>query len=473
MKRIAAILSFLVPLLVWILPAFAGLLLTAVLTTPAQAQYTDKQAMQDLGGPEEFARRRHALAEQMKDGALLMFARQIAPEADHYREDNDFYYLTGIADPGAAFLMDAKSGRTVLFEPAQAARKKQVYGPNVLSLTKDEQAQLGFHLVLPITDIDTILAVTLNSTTTLWLRLDYPDKADGARPETGRDHADEYSSPYHPGLAFDRNVIEQLRERYPQASMRDIAPALDAMRNIKTPQEINVLRRNGKLSAEAMRDAIAHAKQGMFEYQLEARARFIYGNGGAQGVAYPAIVSTGDSLNTWHYFNNRKQIPANALVVFDYGADLDHETMDITRTFNISGKFTPEQARWYKVDLEAQKAVIAMLTTAHTYEEAADAGLAIYKREGIEKQWFGFPGHFVGLATHDVLRPQGPIKPGQVVTVEPIVEFLDKQTHFRVEDTVLITSGSPEILSSAVPKEMADVEALVGSAAGNSATQQR
>ena len=98
--------------------------------------------------------------------------------------------------------------------------------------------------------------------------------------------------------------------------------------------------------------------------------------------------------------------------------------MDITRTFNISGKFTAEQAKWYAVDLEAEKAVIAMLTTAHTYEEAAEAGLKIYQREGIEKQWFGFPGHFVGLATHDVLRPQGPIKAGQVVTVEPIIEFL-------------------------------------------------
>jgi Xaa-Pro aminopeptidase len=359
--------------------------------------------------------------------------------------------------------MDAKSGRSILFEPVQPPRKKQVYGPNVLAMSKDEQTKLGFPVVLPVHDIDTLLAVTLNSSTNLWLRLDYPDKADGARPETGRDHADEYSSPYHPGLAFDRNVIEQLRGRYPQSPMRDITPILDSLRNIKTSQEIEVLRRNGKLSAEAMRDAIAHARPGMYEYQFEARARFDYANSGAQGVAYPAIVSSGNSLNTWHYFNNRKQIPANGLVVFDYGADLDHETMDITRTFNISGKFTPDQAKWYAVDLETQKAVIAMLTTAHTYEEAADAGLKIYQREGIEKQWFGFPGHFVGLATHDVLRPHGPIKPGQVVTVEPIVEFLDKQTHFRVEDTVLITSGAPEILSSAVPKELKEVEALVGS----------
>ena len=77
--------------------------------------------------------------------------------------------------------------------------------------------------------------------------------------------------------------------------------------------------------------------------------------------------------------------------------------------------------------------------------------------------WYGFPGHFVGLATHDVMRPTGPVKVGQVVTVEPIVEFPEKQMHFRVEDTILITENGPEILSSSVPKEMVDVEKLVGS----------
>jgi len=101
-------------------------------------------------------------------------------------------------------------------------------------------------------------------------------------------------------------------------------------------------------------------------------------------------------------------------------------------------------------------------TRAH-YEEAEAAGKAVFEKAGIGSQWYGWPGHFVGLATHDVLHPSGPIKPGQVVTVEPIVEFPDKQMHFRVEDTILITEGEPEILSAAIPKEMADVEKLVGS----------
>src|ERR1700704_2734407 len=139
MKKLPTLLSFSFPAAMALLP-----FLMILASSAAQAQYTDFQAIQELGGPQEFARRRQVVAEKMKEGTLLMFARQVEPEADHYREDNDFYYLTGIADPGAVLLMDAKTGHSILFEPVQAPRKKQVYGPNVLSLSKDEQVKFGF-----------------------------------------------------------------------------------------------------------------------------------------------------------------------------------------------------------------------------------------------------------------------------------------------------------------------------------------
>jgi Xaa-Pro aminopeptidase len=432
---------------------------------PVSAQYTDIQALNELGGPKEFERRRSVLGRQMKEGWLVMFARIGEPEGEHYREDNDFYYLTGIADPGSVLLLDAHSGRSILFEPAQSQITKKFLGPNLLALLPVEQEKLGFREALPLSDLDKTLSSVLSDGGTLWLRMGFPDQADEARDEVGADYALRYSAPYHPPLPFDRSVIEQLRSRYPQATLRDVTPLLDEMRNIKTPHEIAVLRKNGRLSAEALRDAIAHAKPDMYEYQIEARARFGFLNAGAQGNAYAAIVSSGTTLNTWHYFQDRKQIPANTLVVIDYGADLHHQTMDITRTFNISGKFTGEQAKWYAVCLEAQQTVIRSLRPGLTFEQAMEAGRKVYERAGIADQWLpSFPGHFVGLATHDGKRPMGPIKAGQVIAVEPLIEFPDKQLHFRVEDTVLITEGAAEVLSAAVPKELKEVEALVGSA---------
>lgn len=443
---------------------FAVLLLILATVTPALAQYTDPVAINDLGGPQEFARRRQELAKQLKTGYLILFARIVLPEANHYREDNDFFYYTGLADPGAVLVMDIAGDRTILLEPQQSPRAKQVYGANLLAMPAERQEKLGFKTVVPLSSLDDVLAFMLRQDTDLWLRLTYPDKADGARFETGRDYAAEYEHPYGDPTPGDRAAIRKLAERYPAAHQRDATPFIDEMRNIKTPQEIEVLRRNGNLSANGLKEAMAHAHPSMFEYQIEARADFVFRDGGADGWAYPAIVSSGENINTWHYFNDRRQIQPNELVVFDFAADLDHMTMDITRTFNISGKFTSEQAKWYAVDLECQRAVIALLKPGNTYDQASDAGKAVLEKYGEGKQWYGFPGHFVGLATHDVLLPKGPIKSGQVVTVEPIVEFPDKRMHFRIEDTVLITDTGAEILSSAVPKETADVEKLVGSA---------
>jgi Xaa-Pro aminopeptidase len=433
----------------------------------AHAQYTDRQALEDLGGPQEFARRRAELARQSKSGMTLLFARNEIPEATHYREDNDFYYFTGLQEPGAVLAIDNASGKSFLFEPQQAGRTAQVYGANLLSLPKDEAAKLGFTQVLPIGALDQMLSARLSGggEDGLWVRLDFPDKADGSRAEIGRDHAWKFAHPYHEEIPQDLAPAKLLTERYPMAKLHDVTSLIDQMRNIKTPKEIEVLRKNGKISAEGDLEAIKHARPGMHQYEMEARAYFYFYSHGAQGMAYPAIVGSGKDINTWHYFSNREPIQPNELVVFDFGASLDHLTMDITRTFNISGKFTAEQAKWYAVDLESQKATIALLKPGHTYEEAEAAGKAVFEKAGIADQWYGFPGHFVGLATHDVLHPSGAIKPGQVVTVEPIVEFLDKRMHFRVEDTILITSGEPENLSSTIPKEMTDIEKLVGSAA--------
>jgi Xaa-Pro aminopeptidase len=427
-------------------------------------QYTDPVCINDLGGPQEFARRRTELAKQIKSGTIILFARVTLPESNHYREDNDFFYYTGLSDPGAVMVMDAGRQEAMIFEPEQSQRAKQVYGANLLAMTAEQREKLGYKDVVPISTLDSVLASVLGTDTGLWLRLTFPDKADGARPEVGRDYAEEYTAPYGDPTPGDRAAMIKLAQRYPAAQQRDLTPFIDGMRNIKTPQEIAVLRRNGALSAEGIKEGIAHAHPPMYEYQIEARADYVFRNGGASGWAYPAIVSSGENINTWHYFNDRRQIQANELVVFDFAADLDHMAMDITRTFNISGKFTPEQAKWYAVDLECQKAVIAVLKPGNSYEQASDAGKAVLDKYGEGQQWYGFPGHFVGLATHDVLRPRGPIKAGQVVTVEPIVEFPDKRMHFRVEDTVLITENGPEILSSAVAKEMAEVERLVGSA---------
>src|SRR5438105_6112323 len=155
-----------------------------IFTTSAFAQYTNLSEITEYGGPQEFAARRAELAKKVGGkGTVLLFARVTLPESQHYREDNDFFYYTGLREPGAAMLMDAASGRTTIFQPAHSDREIQVLGKTILAMTKEEREAVGFPNVLPITDLDNILSRLFygGPDPDLWIRLGFPDKADGAR----------------------------------------------------------------------------------------------------------------------------------------------------------------------------------------------------------------------------------------------------------------------------------------------------
>jgi Xaa-Pro aminopeptidase len=462
------------------------LIVSVVYARPARAQYTDQRAFDELGGVQEFARRRAELVKAIKPGFAILFARIDDPEATLYREDNDFYYFTGISDPGAVLLIDGDSGETRLYEPEQLPRIKVLAGANLLGLPAEEQKRYGFTSVQSLNDLVWNLALlTSRPGGELWARLSYSDQVDRARSEVGLLQAFNTAHPFGDGASRDRDVIVKLRKRFPQMPLRDVAPVIDRMRNIKTAAEMDILRRNGQLSAAGIRTAIARARPGMYEYQLAAHATFSFTMAGAQGVAYPAVVASGPNAIALHYFSNRRQMQPDDLVVFDFAADLDHLTMDITRTFNVSGRFSPEQAKWYAVVLEAQTALINMLRPGNTYEQAIEAGRRVFEKSGVLDQWAAgeFPGHFVGESTHDVngppnavgrastiwWAPTGPVSAGQVVAVEPTITFEDKHLHIRIEDTVLITSAGPEVLTSGVPKTLDAIQALVGSDQSGSA----
>jgi len=460
----------------------ASLLLTAALlyALPATAQYTDQRAFDDSGGAAEFARRRAELVKLIKPGFAVLFARIDDPEGMVYREDNDFYYFTGIAEPGAVLIVDGDADRTTLFEPQQLPPQKTFFGPNLLGSAADEQKKYGFTSVAPLNELVVRLALlTSRPGSEMWARLGHPDQVDRDRFEVGLLQAFNSAHPFGDRASRDRDIAVTLRQRYPQVQLHDLTPIIDRLRNVKSATEIDIMRRNGRLSAEGMRGAIARARPGMYEYQIAAQAMFNFAMAGAEGVAYPAVVASGPNVTVLHYFRNRRQVQPGDLVVFDFAADLHHLTMDITRTFNISGRFSAEQAKWYAVVLEAQSAVIEMMRPGNTYELATEAGRRVFEKYGVVDQWAAevFPGHFVGEATHDAnagpnaagrtsttwWMPSGPVTAGQVVAVEPTLTFEDKQLHIRIEDTVLITSTGPDVLTSAVPKSMDVLQALVGS----------
>jgi Xaa-Pro aminopeptidase len=409
--------------------------------------------------PSEFVARRQALAKEIGKGTVVLFGRTQPLPGIRFRQDNDFFYFTGNEDLNAAMVMDAATGSATLYLPRQTAGEIRALGKNWL---EDPAAgkPWGFASIQPLEALPAALARVSGAVDpTLWMRLRPGDDADINRGEHATELARRLVNVGGTHLSEDAHRAAYFRSHFPALQLRDVTGLIDRMRMIKSAREIEILRHNGRISAEAMRRAILGTRQNGFEYEIEAEATYWMFRNGIQGNSFPAIVGSGPNVNVWHYQNNGRQYKDGDLIVMDYGGALDYLGMDITRTWPVSGTFDDYQLRAYKCALEAQKAIIAAMKPGATRQQTREIGRAIYEKHG-------FPGgsgagHFVGMSVHDVGDSSLPFQPGMVIAVEPIVEDASKQLHVRIEDTVLITETGHEVLSAGVPKEVDEVLALV------------
>jgi Xaa-Pro aminopeptidase len=412
--------------------------------------------------PEECALRRARLMKNAADGLIVLFGETTAAPGSRFRQDNDLYYLTGVDDSGAVLVLVSARGEAHLFLPEQGAREIMVSGANRLR-DNGAAARLRLNSIAGLSVLDEFLARQLTASgSVLYARLAPGDTVDSDRYEERlaiarrcRSHFNDYPAP-------DLARAARLRELFPDARLQDVSPLLAAMRAIKSDAEIESLRRNGLLTAEAVRQAMRQTRPGAFEYTLEGAAvGWVLGHG-ARGLAFQPIVAAGLNACTWHYERNDKVLAAGELVLMDFGADLDHLCMDISRTWPVSGTFSPEQREIYRTVLEVQKAAIAACrpgVDAAGIRKAVAAKLAEKKIAARGLQ--GDIHHFVGLGTHDGSPQKSPLQPGMVLTVEPGLYYPDKGIGVRIEDTILITAHGCEVLTAAVPKEIAEIEALL------------
>ncbi len=411
---------------------------------------------------EEFIQRRQALMAKVKEGMIILFGEVMPLPGHHFRQDNDFYYFTGVEDIGAVLVMTPKTGESFLFLPHQTPREEMMEGANLL---KDPQAKdrLGFKEIYDVSFFDEFIARNASRfDEVFYLRLSPRDSVDNARWETQIFIARKSRLHYNDQLSLDNYRILKLRERYPVCLFKDIAPFIDELRVIKTPAEIEILRRNGRISAEAVKQAMLASKPGVFEYEIEAAAMHVILKNGAKGAAYPPIVGSGPNTCVLHYEKNSRRVEEGDLILMDFGADLDYLCMDITRTWPASGKFTPEQREVYTIALEVLKACIEAYRPGVTSEDVQKHVAEVMKKKGLDARGQrGGIGHYVGLATHDV-GPRGvPLREGMVFAIEPGLYYPEKNLGVRIEDTILITRDGCEILTRDVPKEIEEVEKLL------------
>jgi Xaa-Pro aminopeptidase len=321
----------------------------------------------------------------------------------------------------------------------------------------------GFAAIRPITELADALARrrSVSGPALLWTRLSERDEVNFGRYDGALNLARRLANPFAQHVSEDAARVSMLRMQFPYLDVRDVTPYLDRLRLIKSPREIETMTRNARISAEAMVRAIQITGPGRFEYELEAEAAYWMTRHGVQGAAYPAIVGSGPLGNRWHYEDNGRQVQAGELVVMDYGGSLDYTTIDITRTWPVSGRFSDAQLKAYRTVLEAEEAMIAAIRPGVTRAAVSKIAQDIYRRNGFDPV-YAYVGHYVGMSVHDVGDWSLPFQAGMVLALEPIIDLPDQQLHIRVEDTIVVTASGAQVLTKDVPKDVAGLTRLVG-----------
>jgi len=411
--------------------------------------------------PGEFTARRQRLAEAVGTGTILLFGATEATPGLRFRQDHDFFYLTGNESLNAALVIDAATGASTLFLPKLTETQIRYEGANWLDIP-DASRTRGFQSIQPLSGLHEFLARrhAVSGPQVVWTRLSERDEVNHGRIDTAIGTARRLSNPFAQHLNEDASRVAALRQQFPYYELRDVTPHLDRLRLIKTPREIEILRHNGRVSAEAIRRAIEASAPGKYEYELEAEATHWMARHGLQAAAYPAIVGSGPMGNQWHYEDNGRQMRDGELVVMDYGGSLDYLTIDITRTWPVSGRFTDEQRLAYDCVLEAQKAIIAAIRPGVTRDAVRTIAEAIYRKHGFDPR-YAYVGHYVGLSVHDVGDWDLPFEEGMVLAIEPILDLPDRQIHVRIEDTILVTATGAEVLTTGLAKDVEPLLALI------------
>ena len=412
-----------------------------------------------------YAERRARLATQLS-GAVVLFGytgRENASPSYVFNQEENFYYLTGHNEEGAALLIvpaaSAEKGwrgpDEILFLPPRNPAGEQWNGPRMGPGDPGIQEKTGFAAVEAFPSLKARLTELAKSYKEIWTLLPHQE-------DTGYPHAREWSN--------------WIMQSLPGIALRDAAPAIGALRQVKSPGEIALLTKAIDLSVDAQVAAMRMARPGLYEYQVAARMVEIHSAGGCEAEAYAPIVGTGIHSTILHFNELDAQIRDGDVVLLDVGGQYSGYTADITRTLPANGHFTPRQREIYEIVLGAQKAVLAALKPGMSL--GRNAPNSLFKiaydymnthgsdREGrsLGRYFIHGLGHHIGLEVHDAGDPNRPLEPGMVITVEPGLYLPEEKIGVRIEDDFLITATGYQMLTSRLPRNVDEIEAIMASA---------
>ncbi|MEK6301125.1 MAG: Xaa-Pro peptidase family protein [Acidobacteriota bacterium] len=455
---------------------FLTLLALVVLTSRSSAQ----PLITDIFPPEEFVARRAKVMKQIGDGVAILQGTTERPGEQPLRQSNQFYYLSGVVEPRAILVIDGKTTRSTLYLYSGAERRERMFGSAMVP--GDSAAKsTGFDSVLAREEFAKALATFVREGRTLYTPF-RPEVLGNASSSDVIGHAKStLDDPWDGRPSREEAFIQKLKGLAPQVNVQNLDPMLDTMRAFKTPREIAIIREATRITGLGIMEAMRDARPGMFEYELQADAEFVFKRYGSQGAAYFALIATGQNTLYSHYHKNTAKLQDGDLVQFDYAPDFKYYVSDVTRVFPANGKFTPRQREFYTIYLRLYQALMTSIkvhvTPRNIIKETVvkmDAVMASFKFtdpkikeaatrfvERYRASSSNSLGHTIGMEVHDVRLPTQTLEPGQLFTIEPAMTIPDEHIGIRLEDVILMTENGYENLSAFVPSEIADIEKLM------------
>lgn len=408
--------------------------------------------------------RRQALMRHLEAPAAIFLFSGSAPmrsqdESYPFSVDRSFFYLTGIDRERMILLLKKMPGEqvtaTLFVEPYSDYLAKWVGGR---MKPAEATAISGIEDVRYLEDFDSVLNRLVSGCQGLGelkIGLDF-----------WRYQPDQLDTPAH-------QLAKVLRERYPALTLTDIRGALAAMRMIKSPEEIQLMRKAQTATANAVQAMMRHARPGINESELEGAFDFSLACQGEREHAFPSIVAGGSRATTLHYAENNQPVQDGELVLIDLGSAHQHYCADISRTFPVNGRFTPRQKAVYDTVLAAQELVIQHAKPGMTLRQLNQLVIDFYKEalprlgllqdgKTVSDYYYHGVSHHLGLDTHDISSPaMDRLLPGMVITVEPGLYIEEEGIGIRIENDILITQDGAEDLSRELIKTTEEIEALM------------
>lgn len=410
--------------------------------------------------------------------AIIPSAREATRSNDtqyRFRQDSDFYYLTGFEEPEAiAVVAPSRAQKFTLFVRPRDPEREVWDGRR--AGVEGARGEYGADESFPIVEFDEKLQDILDGAEKLYYRLGVISDLD----DTIIRHIARMR-------ALNRKPI------HPPQTIIDPATIVHEMRVFKSPEEIDLMQRAADIAAEAHCEAMRAARPGMKEYELEALIELIFRRRGASAPAYTSIIGAGANATVLHYINNDGDLRDGEMLLIDAGAEYKGYASDITRTFPINGRYTRAQREIYDLVLKTQMSCVEMVRPGTTHDELKGHSIELLtegmvrlellkgapeqliKEKKYEQFYMHGLGHLLGIDVHDVGRyyydkKSRALEPGMVMTVEPGL-YISPDTKdipeqylgigVRIEDDVLCTVNGPRVLTTKVPKQPDEIEALM------------